>query len=160
MARVTIEDCINKVPNRFELVILATQRARELSRGSPPMVKPENDKNAVVALRELAERSEMSELVCERSITGLQTEIGEADEPEDGDVMHYPNVPARVAQVYGNRILNFKSPIPMGKSGVSRIGIRTNKKPKSGFRNRIVSQHWMDQDAVDIRDMMAKHKGN
>jgi len=55
MARVTVEDCIEKVPNRFELVLLAAQRARNISRGAAIEVERDNDKNPVVALREIAE---------------------------------------------------------------------------------------------------------
>ena len=55
MARVTVEDCVDKVPNRFELVLLAAHRARAISNGSAMTVEQENDKNPVVALREIAE---------------------------------------------------------------------------------------------------------
>ena len=55
MARVTVEDCIEKIPNRFELVLLAAQRARNISRGESIEVERDNDKNPVVALREIAE---------------------------------------------------------------------------------------------------------
>jgi DNA-directed RNA polymerase subunit omega len=55
MARVTVEDCIEKVPNRFELVLLAAQRARNISRGEVIEIERDNDKNPVVALREIAE---------------------------------------------------------------------------------------------------------
>jgi DNA-directed RNA polymerase subunit omega len=57
MARVTVEDCILQVPNRFELVLLAAQRARNISRGESLTVERDNDKNPVVALREIAERT-------------------------------------------------------------------------------------------------------
>jgi DNA-directed RNA polymerase subunit omega len=57
MARVTVEDCVQKVPNRFELVLLAAQRARNLSRGEELTVDRDNDKNPVVALREIAEET-------------------------------------------------------------------------------------------------------
>jgi len=57
MARVTVEDCVQKVPNRFELVLLAAQRARGLSRGEEPTIDRDNDKNPVVALREIAEET-------------------------------------------------------------------------------------------------------
>ena len=57
MARVTVEDCVQKVPNRFELVLLASQRARNLSRGEELTVDRDNDKNPVVALREIAEET-------------------------------------------------------------------------------------------------------
>ena len=57
MARVTVEDCVDKVPNRFELVLLAAHRARAIASGSPITVPKENDKNPVIALREIAERT-------------------------------------------------------------------------------------------------------
>ncbi|HEX4889386.1 MAG TPA: DNA-directed RNA polymerase subunit omega [Alphaproteobacteria bacterium] len=57
MARVTIEDCIDKIPNRFELVLLAGQRAREISSGAPITVDRDNDKNPVVSLREIADET-------------------------------------------------------------------------------------------------------
>jgi DNA-directed RNA polymerase subunit omega len=57
MARVTVEDCVDKVPSRFELVLLAAHRARTIAKGSPITVDQENDKNAVVALREIAEKT-------------------------------------------------------------------------------------------------------
>jgi len=57
MARVTVEDCVQKVPNRFELVLLASQRARNLSRGEELTIDRDNDKNPVVALREIAEET-------------------------------------------------------------------------------------------------------
>ena len=55
MARITVEDCIEKVGNRFELVLLATKRARQITRGATPLVDMENDKPTVIALREIAE---------------------------------------------------------------------------------------------------------
>ncbi|MDD2795235.1 DNA-directed RNA polymerase subunit omega [Acidocella sp.] len=57
MARVTVEDCVLKVPNRFELVLLAAQRARNISRGEQLTIDRDNDKNPVVALREIAEET-------------------------------------------------------------------------------------------------------
>jgi DNA-directed RNA polymerase subunit omega len=55
MARITVEDCMDKVDNRFELVLMATKRARQIEQGSSPMVEEENDKCTVLALREIAE---------------------------------------------------------------------------------------------------------
>ena len=55
MARITVEDCIEKIPNRFELVLAAAKRARQIARGSPQLVPCENDKPTVIALREIAE---------------------------------------------------------------------------------------------------------
>lgn len=55
MARITVEDCLKKIPNRFDMTLAATIRARQISIGSPPMVEPERDKPTVIALRELAQ---------------------------------------------------------------------------------------------------------
>ncbi|GAB4284714.1 MAG: DNA-directed RNA polymerase subunit omega [Roseovarius sp.] len=82
MARVTTEDCVDKVPNRFELVLLAAHRAREISAGAPITVERDNDKNPVVALREIAEETQSAEELRERLIESLQTQI-EVDEPEE-----------------------------------------------------------------------------
>ncbi len=82
MARVTVEDCVDKVPNRFELVMLASHRAREMQSGSAPTVDRDNDKNPVVALREIAEETQLAESLRERMIESFQTQI-EVDEPEE-----------------------------------------------------------------------------
>jgi len=82
MARVTTEDCVDKVPNRFELVMLAAHRAREISAGAPITVERDNDKNPVVALREIAEETQSVEDLRERMIESNQTQI-EVDEPEE-----------------------------------------------------------------------------
>ncbi len=85
MARVTVEDCVDKVPNRFELVILAAHRAREIASGGPITVERDNDKNPVVALREIAEETQSSDALRERLIESMQTQI-EVDTPEDDDM--------------------------------------------------------------------------
>ncbi|MCB1364710.1 MAG: DNA-directed RNA polymerase subunit omega [Rhodobacteraceae bacterium] len=82
MARVTVEDCVDKVPNRFELVMLASHRAREIAAGAPITVDRDNDKNPVVSLREIAEETQTAEALRERLIESNQTQI-EIDEPED-----------------------------------------------------------------------------
>ncbi|WP_296763404.1 DNA-directed RNA polymerase subunit omega [Sediminimonas sp.] len=82
MARVTVEDCVDKVPNRFELVLLAAHRAREISAGAPLTVERDNDKNPVVALREIAEETQSADDLRERLIEENQQQI-EVDEPED-----------------------------------------------------------------------------
>ncbi|MGR3640561.1 DNA-directed RNA polymerase subunit omega [Alterinioella nitratireducens] len=82
MARVTVEDCVDKVPNRFELVMLAAHRAREISAGSPLTVDRDNDKNPVVSLREIAEETQQADDLRERLIESNQTQI-EVDEPEE-----------------------------------------------------------------------------
>jgi len=82
MARVTVEDCVDKVPNRFELVMLAAHRAREIQSGSAVTVDRDNDKNPVVSLREIAEETQSAEALRERMIESHQTQI-EVDEPEE-----------------------------------------------------------------------------
>ncbi|ANT60407.1 MULTISPECIES: DNA-directed RNA polymerase subunit omega [unclassified Salipiger] len=82
MARVTVEDCVDKVPNRFELVMLASHRAREVASGAPITVDRDNDKNPVVALREIAEETQSADELRERLIESHQTQI-EVDEPEE-----------------------------------------------------------------------------
>ena len=85
MARVTVEDCVDKVPNRFELVMLAAHRARALASGAPLTVSRDNDKNPVVALREIADETLTAEQLRESAIESFQRQI-EVDEPEE-DVM-------------------------------------------------------------------------
>jgi DNA-directed RNA polymerase subunit omega len=82
MARVTVEDCVLKVPNRFELVLLAAQRARDISAGAPLTVDRDNDKNPVVALREIAEETIDLEALSNSLIQSLQKHV-ETDEPEE-----------------------------------------------------------------------------
>lgn len=81
MARVTVEDCINKVENRFELVLMASHRARMISAGAPILVERNNDKNPVIALREIASSALAPEDLREDFIQSLQKHV-EVDEPE------------------------------------------------------------------------------
>ncbi len=82
MARVTVEDCVDKVENRFELVLLAGHRARTISSGGAPLVDRDNDKNPVVALREIAEQCVSPEDTKEELIHSMQKFV-EVDEPEE-----------------------------------------------------------------------------
>ena len=81
MARVTVEDCIDKVENRFELVLLASHRARLISAGAPLTIDRDRDKNPVVALREIAEETIAPDDLKEQLIHSLQKYV-EVDEPE------------------------------------------------------------------------------
>jgi DNA-directed RNA polymerase subunit omega len=85
MARVTVEDCIDKLPNRFELVLLAAHRARLISQGAPLTVDRDNDKNPVVALREIADETIVPEDLREEYIHSMQKHV-EVDEPEATEV--------------------------------------------------------------------------
>ena len=81
MARVTVEDCVERIPNRFQLVLLAAQRARNLSRGEELTVDRDNDKNPVVALREIAEET----ISVEKLELDLVKSLSRAPEPEPAD---------------------------------------------------------------------------
>jgi DNA-directed RNA polymerase subunit omega len=83
MARVTVEDCIVKVPNRFDLVMLASQRAREIAAGGKLTIDRDNDKNPVVALREIADETIDTEQMEESIILGLQRYVESDDLGED-----------------------------------------------------------------------------
>ncbi|NWG46244.1 MAG: DNA-directed RNA polymerase subunit omega [Alphaproteobacteria bacterium] len=98
MARVTVEDCIEKVDNRFELVLLAAQRARMISAGEPILVARDNDKNPVVALREIADEKVGAPDLREAVVQGLQ-KAAEQDEPEETAMtqMETPDQPELVS---------------------------------------------------------------
>jgi DNA-directed RNA polymerase subunit omega len=82
MARVTVEDCVVKVPNRFELVLLAAQRAREITSGAPLSIDRDDDKNPVVALREIADETVGLDQLKASVVRGMQKHV-EIDEPEE-----------------------------------------------------------------------------
>lgn len=85
MARVTVEDCVLKIPNRFELVMLAGQRARDISSGGHLTVDRDNDKNPVVALREIADETVDLDALRNSVVQGLQKHV-EVDEPEEDEI--------------------------------------------------------------------------
>lgn len=85
MARVTVEDCIEKVENRFELVLMAASRARQISAGEAPTVTEDRDKNPVIALREIGEGTIGAADMRESVIQNMQRHI-EVDEPEEDDM--------------------------------------------------------------------------
>ena len=85
MARVTVEDCVLKVPNRFDLVMSAAQRAREISAGAQLTLDRDRDKNPVVALREIAEATVSVDNLQASLVSGLQKQV-EVDEPEEEEL--------------------------------------------------------------------------
>ncbi len=89
MARVTIEDCIDKVPNPFSLVLLAAHRARALVAGEPLKVGRDNDKDPIVALREIAEKKLSTDALQEGLILSMQKHA-EVDEPEEDELSMLP----------------------------------------------------------------------
>jgi DNA-directed RNA polymerase subunit omega len=94
MARITVEDCVEKVTNRFELVMLAAQRARDVSAGAPLLVERDNDKNPVIALREIADDKVDLDHLRYELIHGLRRHVDAEDEPagEELDMMMVPAV--------------------------------------------------------------------
>jgi DNA-directed RNA polymerase subunit omega len=89
MARITVEDCVTRVPNRFELVMLAAQRARDVSAGASLTVERDNDKNPVVALREIAEGTVELDHLRYELIHGLRRHVEIEDQPDDDLLMAY-----------------------------------------------------------------------
>jgi DNA-directed RNA polymerase subunit omega len=104
MARVTVEDCVDKVPNRFDLVMLAAHRAREIAAGAGLTIDRDHDKNPVVALREIAEETIPVEDLREHAIESYQRQI-EVDEPEEDRMAMLMSAPAfeRSAERGGER---------------------------------------------------------
>lgn len=85
MARVTVEDCVEKIPNRYELLLVASQRAKDIASGAPIKVERDNDKNSVVALREIAEGLADIEELQKSLVMGLQKYV-EVEEPEEEEL--------------------------------------------------------------------------
>ena len=97
MARVTVEDCVDKVPNRFELVLLAAHRARSIANGAHITVEPDNDKNPVISLREIADKTIPPDDLREGLIHSIQKNV-EVDEPEKAAA---PSLPQERRPVLG-----------------------------------------------------------
>ena len=96
MARVTVEDCVLKVPNRFDLVMLAAQRARDISSGAQLTLDRDKDKNPVVALREIAEETVDLSVLADALVKGHQRQV-EFDEPEEeAPDFELPQVPGEL----------------------------------------------------------------
>ena len=89
MARVTVEDCVDKIDSRFDLVLYSAHRSREMSEGGEIFVDRDNDKNPIVALREISEEKFVSKELEEKVIESLQTQV-DVDEPEEGFIAYKP----------------------------------------------------------------------
>lgn len=92
MARVTVEDCVEKVPNRFDLVLLAAHRARILATGAPLLVDRDRDKNPVVSLREIADGMVAPDVLREDLVTSLQKHV-EVEEGDEGEASEKADLP-------------------------------------------------------------------
>lgn len=107
MARVTVEDCIERVQNRFELVMLATQRARKIGSGAALTIERDNDKNPVVALREIAEETVDIGALKEEIISSNQRFLPQDDEEETIDLMDGEKEWAEIAAAASSERVNF-----------------------------------------------------
>ena len=107
MARVTVEDCIEKIPNRFDLVLAAAQRARDVSSGNPLTIDRDNDKNPVVALREIADETVDPDFLRDEIIKGLQ----KFSNPEVSNEDEYDELEAKNDSQYsiGDELSEFKN---------------------------------------------------
>ncbi|MGB0262572.1 MAG: DNA-directed RNA polymerase subunit omega [Henriciella sp.] len=94
MARITVEDCVERVPNRFDLILLAAQRARMIREGSPMTVERDNDKDPVIALREIADHNVDLKLVKESLISDLQEIRPGEEEEREADQLALQSAPA------------------------------------------------------------------
>ena len=90
MARVTVEDCILKVPNRFDLVLMAAERSRQISAGSALTIERDNDKNPIIALREIAEGN-VDPVELQESLIKSRQHYVESDMPADEELMEFLN---------------------------------------------------------------------
>ncbi|MDH3233827.1 MAG: DNA-directed RNA polymerase subunit omega [Alphaproteobacteria bacterium] len=119
MARVTVEDCVLKIPNRFELVMLASQRAREISSGAQEAVTRDNDKNPVIALREIAEEKVEFDVIREALVSGLQKHLPEEDHEADLDETETLAIQSAIAaetgmSIGGDSTISARPTVPAG----------------------------------------------
>ena len=121
MARVTVEDCVDKIPNRFELVLFSAHRARGMSAGSEILVERDNDKNPVVALREIADEKLEPDDLREQLVSSMQRQV-DVDEPEaDMQVMAPQLAPAETVEAdveAGEEALQEVSAPPMAEEDI------------------------------------------
>ena len=121
MARVTVEDCVDKIPNRFELVLFSAHRARGMSAGSEILVERDNDKNPVVALREIADEKLEPDDLREQLVSSMQRQV-DVDEPEaDMQVMAPQLAPAETVETdveAGEEALQEVSAPPMAEEDI------------------------------------------
>ena len=119
MARVTVEDCVLKVPNRFELVLLAAQRAKNIAAGSAPSVDRDNDKNTVIALREIAEDKIALDDLRNTLVTGMQKNPVEEDISAEAEIQAADAELAALTDEFANLNDNEQAAAAAGFSEVS-----------------------------------------
>jgi len=118
MARVTVEDCVTKIPNRFKLVMLAGKRAKDIAAGAELLVDRDNDKNPVVALREIAEDKVAPEDLMEAVVAGLQrhADTDELEEEIDQDLSVAISAEEAIAHLSAARPVSRKDVIDYDKA--------------------------------------------
>ncbi len=123
MARVTVEDCIQIVPNRFDLVVTAAQRAKQISSGMPLTIDRDNDKDAVVSLREIADKTIDVKLVNEEIISNFQKRSGfDPNDRIDDDESHASfTVPQSETEEVFSEAQGFIEQQPQGQAGMSFV---------------------------------------
>jgi DNA-directed RNA polymerase subunit omega len=130
MARVTVEDCVDKIPNRFDLVLLAAQRARQISGGADLTIERDRDKNPVVALREIAEVTVKPRELEEAVVTNLQkVRIDEEDETEELASLSEAAEALRLAAAAPPR----PTPAGGGSEGVRRAACPGDRRARGSF---------------------------
>ncbi|NVN12334.1 MULTISPECIES: DNA-directed RNA polymerase subunit omega [Nguyenibacter] len=131
MARVTVEDCVERVPNRFELVLYAAQRARNLSRGEELTVDRDNDKNPVVALREIADQT----IGLEQVRGDLVRSLARAPEPEPADEEVMDLIPTE-QNIFGLQDVTAEEEAAHGTAGMSAEELEAAIEAELGGRAR------------------------
>jgi DNA-directed RNA polymerase subunit omega len=131
MARVTVEDCVERVPNRFELVLLAAQRARSLARGEELTIDRDNDKNPVVALREIADQT----IVLDQIRSDLVRSLARAPEPEPADEEVMDLIPTE-QNIFGLQDVSAEEEVAHGTAGMSAEELEAAIEAELGGRTR------------------------
>ena len=130
MARVTVEDCVLRVPNRFDLVMVAAQRSRDISAGAPLTLERDNDKNPVIALREIADDTVSIDELGEALIEGMQKHI-EIDEPEEEPQDFEMAIVAMTAEGLGDPMVGVDA-LVAGEAESGEESDETNADEKAG----------------------------
>jgi DNA-directed RNA polymerase subunit omega len=158
MARVTVEDCVIKVPNRFELVLLAAQRAREITSGGPLTLDRDDDKNPVVALREIAEETVGLLQLRDAVVRGLQKHV-EIDEPEETHELEVDPASFGVAAIDGEdeaeeaELAAGEAEIEVPEEGLEEeLGEDLEAELGEGILSREKDLDLADPDAPDLAD--------
>ena len=138
MARITVEDCIQKFPSRFELVLVASQRARKLHSGEEPTVDKDNDKNTVIALREIADTSITVEVMKENLIQEYQTITINDEEEENQEIESFE------ADSNNQELIKDNA-----------ISLNANDEVEAEMKDLIVSEESELEDQYEISDNLA-----